>query len=158
MINFEPGRPFRPSSIARRRLGRIVVAYLAACFAAAVVLPFGFILDDVLSGRGLTMRASDWLVLPAGLFVVSVIAAAPFATLVIVLAESLRLVALAPYVAAGGLVGLGVEFVSRRLYTGRAIASPEDASIYLLVVLVGALAGFVYWLTAIRNRPIVGRM
>lgn len=141
--------------LAHGRLGRLVGAYLAACLAVALVLPIGLLLGDLIAGRPLTMHASDWLVLPAGLFVVSVIAAAPFATFAIVLAESFRIAALPPYLVAGGLIGMAAEALVLHLPIGRPEAPPASLSLYLLIASVGALAGLVYWLIAVRPRRIL---
>ncbi|MDR3495500.1 MAG: hypothetical protein P4L82_12945 [Ancalomicrobiaceae bacterium] len=146
--------PFARGRLVRGRLGRIVGAYLAACLVAAVVLPILFLIGDMVAGRSLAIRAGDWLVLPAGLFVVTVVAAAPFATLAIVLTEGFRLAAPIPYLAAGGVIGLGVEVVVHWLPVLKPDVQPADIVIYGIVAVVGMLAGFAYWLIAVRHRRI----
>ncbi|MDR3376774.1 MAG: hypothetical protein P4L98_23900 [Ancalomicrobiaceae bacterium] len=143
--------------LARGRLRRIVGAYLTACLAAALLLPIGFLVGDLVAGRMLTIHASDWLLLPAGLFLVSVIAAAPFATLAIVLAEGYRFAALLPYLVAGGLIGFAADVVVNHLPIARPEAQPADVFVYILVAAIGGVSGLVYWLIAVRHRQIAER-
>ncbi len=80
------------------------------------------------------------------------VSAAPLATAAIMIAESIVIRAIAYYLAFGAFIGLIIE-LGAILLVG---PSPKTLNVplLLLVAIVGALAGAVYWFLAVRQtRP-----
>jgi hypothetical protein len=132
-----------------------VRGYIGACFIAAWALPFGLILIDVLAGRRLTGRFTDFGIVVGGFFVVMLVSAAPLATAAIVATETYRTRVIWPFLIAGAGIGLIIQVIATYLVGTPASASvPAHWAIFVLVALVGAIAGAIYWAIAVRGtRP-----
>jgi len=149
-----PNHPNRPSSstIVRGRLGRIVRGYLGACFIAAWGLPLGLIMGDVAAGHRIAGRLTDFGVVVGGFFVILLVAAAPFATAVIVVTETTRIRAAWVFMAAGAGIGVIIEAIALTL--SRSPATVASPVVIGLIGITGALAGAAYWALAVRGtRP-----
>ena len=150
MAHKDPSGFSRPSAIASGRLGPVIRGYAAACLLAAVVLPFGLILQDLFTGRLGSLHVSEIFLVSAGLFLVTFIAAAPFATAFIVLSETMGIRSIAACAAFGALTGVMVEVIFRIFRSGPGPAG-SFWSLLLTVGLVGAASGVVYWIIALRG-------
>ena len=148
------------SAITSGRLGRIVRGYLGACFVAAWALPLGLILEDLVAGHQISGRFTDFGIVVGGFFLVMLVSAAPLATAAIMLTEGNRVRAAWPFAAVGALIGVIIEAVATYV-----IRTPSSAhipshhwTIFILVAVVGAVAGIVYWAIAVRGyRPPLSR-
>jgi predicted anti-sigma-YlaC factor YlaD len=156
MSSSGPNRSSR-SAIASGRLGRIVRGYLGACFIAAWVLPFGLILEDLVAGRRVSGRFTDFGIVVGGFFLVMLVSAAPLATAAIVVTESYRVRLIWPYLGAGAVIGVLIQFASGFIGPSSAAGTHMTANhwtILPLAAVVGAIAGAVYWAIAVRGyRP-----
>ncbi len=151
MTGTPPARDPRPSALAGGHLGRIIGAYAAACFSGAVILTVLLILRDLVVGSGLGASGlTDLALVIAGTFLVTVVAAAPFATAVIVAGETWRIGSLWAYLSAGAAIGAAILVLSG-LWSGVHGEGPGRWSMIGVFVLAGAGGGGVYWRLAARR-------
>ncbi|TBW40079.1 hypothetical protein EYW49_05280 [Siculibacillus lacustris] len=144
------GRP----AVADGRLGRIAGGYALACLAAAVVRTLGLVAEESFE-RGLaTVIAANGvgalILVPIASTVVIFVAAAPFATAALVVAESRRWRAAAAYLAAGAIVGPATQ-VLVAIVDGSTAA--PSAGLSGLAAIAGLAGGWVHWLVAVRASP-----
>jgi hypothetical protein len=112
----------------------------------------GLIVEDLAAGHPINGRMSDFGVVVGGLFIVMLVAAAPLATAAIVATESYRVRGMGPFLALGAVIGVIIEAIASLLV--RTPVVPAQWTIFIVVAIVGALAGAIYWLLAVRGaRP-----
>lgn len=139
--------------VAGGRLGRIVAAYALAAFAGALARTFGLVAQETaVRGFGAmieTNGAGALLVVPLASAFVTFLAAAPFVTAFLVFAESSGARANWLYVLAGAAIGPLAQLLIGLFAAG----ASSGAALYGLDAAAGALAGWVYWLVAVRAAP-----
>jgi hypothetical protein len=142
------------ATVAGGRLGRIVVAYALAALAGALARTFGLVAQETaVRGFGAmidTNGAGALVVVPLLSAFVTFLAAAPFVTAFLVFAEAGGARAGWLYVVAGAVIGpLAQVLIGLFDASGR---SPGLA-LYGLDAVAGAIAGWVYWMVAVRAAP-----
>lgn len=145
--------PERPT-VADGRLGRIVGAYLLACLAAAVVRTAGLLVQESL-GRGLAATLGEngvaaLILVPIASAVVIFVAAAPFATACLMVAENRRWRSPAAYLVAGAAIGPATQLLVAVLDGSTRVPS---AGLMSLAAISGLAGGWIHWLVAIRSAP-----
>jgi len=142
------------TTVAGGRLGRIVVAYALAAFAGALARTFGLVVQEA-AVRGFsamieTNGIGAFVVVPLASALVAFLAAAPFVTAFLVFAESGGARANWLYVLAGGAIGpMAQGLIGLFDTSGR----PASLALYGLAAAAGAVAGWVYWIVAVRAAP-----
>lgn len=143
-----------PDRLAGGRLGRIVGAYALAALGAAVLRTVALIAEEIaVAGFGTVIELNGWLALlivPLASAVVIFLAAAPFTTAFVVFAESRGLRSAGPHLLAGAVIGLLTQVAVSFLDGSRGATPP---AILLLAAAVGLVAGWLYWMVAIRAAP-----
>lgn len=142
------------ATVAGGRLGRIVVAYALAAFAGALARTFGLVAQETaVRGFGAMIETNGvgaLVLVPLASGFVAFLAAAPFVTAFLVFAESSGARAGWIYVAAGAVIGpLAQLLIGLFDASGHA----TGLALYGLDLLVGAVAGWVYWAVAVRAEP-----
>jgi hypothetical protein len=142
------------SRVADGRLGRIVGAYLLATVAAALLRTLGLVVEETVE-RGLGAIVADnglgaLILVPIASALVIFVAAAPFATAALMVAESRRWRAAAAYLVIGALIGPATQLLVAVL--GGATSAPS-AGLTALAALAGLTGGWIYWLVAVRSAP-----
>lgn len=140
--------------VASGRIGRIVLAYVLATGAAALVRTLGLIAEESWT-RGFGRLVGDngiasLALVPAATALVAFFAAAPFVTAFVVWAEGRALRSGVAHVAAGAVVGLVTQTLVA-LLTGTFAALPTG--VVVLSSFAGAIGGWIYWLIAVRSAP-----
>ena len=142
-----------PMPVASGRIGRIVVAYVLAVAAAAVLRTVGLVVEETwVRGFDRLVAVNGWsslLVVPAMTALIGFVAAAPVATAVLVVAEARGMRVLWGYALAGGAIAALTRFVVTLPF---GLAGPT-AGLVALETVAGIIAGWVYWLVAIRSAP-----
>lgn len=145
--------PPRPR-VADGRLGRIVGAYLLATIAAALLRTLGLLAEETFE-RGLFAIVADngagaLILVPVASSLVIFVAAAPFATAALMVAESRRWRGATAYLVAGAAVGPATQLLVAVL--GGSTSAPS-LGLAGLAALAGLTGGWVYWLVAVRSAP-----
>lgn len=146
-LTFDAGR------VASGRIGRIVTAYVVAVVIGSLLRTFGLVIEESLtSGFGGIVRRFGWaslLVVPIMTTVVALIAAAPFATAFFVVAEGRATRSRLAWIVAGAAIAV----VAQLLVTVPFDAPAPALGLLGLDALVGAIAGSVGWVVAVRSAP-----
>jgi hypothetical protein len=150
--------PDRPA-VADGRLGRIIGAYLLACFAAALVRTIGLVVEESI-GRGFATvlgenGAGALILVPVASTVVIFVAAAPFATACLMVAENRRWRSPFGYLLAGAAIGPATQILVAIFDGSTAVPS---AGLSGLAAASGLTGGWVHWLVAIRSAPPAPRL
>lgn len=150
--------PDRPA-VADGRLGRIVGAYLLACLAASLMRTVGLILEESI-GRGFATvlgenGAAALILVPVASTIVIFVAAAPFATACLMVAESRRWRSPIGYLVAGAAIGPATQILVAIFDGSTAVPS---AGLSALAAASGATGGWVHWLVAVRSAPPAPRL
>ena len=140
--------------VAGGRLGRIVAAFALAAFAGAIARTFGLVIQETaVRGFGAMIETNGLgalVLVPLLSGFVAFLAAAPFVTAFLVFAEAAGARAVWIYVLAGAVIGPAAQ-----LLIGLFDASGRSTglALYGLDLLAGAVAGWVYWMVAVRAAP-----
>ncbi|WP_407049314.1 hypothetical protein [Methyloraptor flagellatus] len=136
-----------------RRLWTVIGAYAIACLAAAILLPLALILRDaaVLGSDKVvrTMGLSDVGIVVLFAFLTSFVAAAPVSAALIVIAETRQIRSALAYLGFGALAGASAQLVAALIRGG----ASSGVGLYATIAGVGAVAGLLYWLVAVRPLP-----
>ena len=145
--------PLETSRVASGRIGRLVLAYAGAVIAAATTRTLGLVIEETLvSGFDRLIAGNGWsslLTVPALTGLVAFVAAAPFATGFLVVAEGRGARGLAPYVFAGALVAVATQL----LLTVPLGFPMAGVGLLLLDAAAGAVGGWVAWVIGVRSAP-----
>lgn len=139
--------------VASGRIARLVVAYAAAVAVAAVARTVGLVVEETwTSGFARLIAANGWAslaVVPAMTGLVAFVAAAPFATAFLVVAEARGLRAAFAWIVAGAVVAVATQAILAlpfRLPLPSLGLSGLDA-------LAGAIGGWAAWVIGVRSAP-----
>mgnify|MGYP001766476160 CR=1 FL=1 len=142
------------ASVAGGRLGRIVGAYALAAFAGAIARTFGLVAQETaVRGFGAMIETNGigaLVVVPLLSGLVAFLAAAPFVTAFLVFAEGRGARANWLYVVAGAVIG---PLAQGLIGLFDASGWTPGLGLYGLDMVAGAVAGWVYWMVAVRAAP-----
>lgn len=145
--------PLEATRVASGRIGRLAVAYLVAVIVTAVVRTVGLVIEESwIAGFDRLIAANGWsslLLVPTMTGLVGFVAAAPFATAFLVVAEGRGLRTRLAYVVAGAVVA-----VSTQLLLSLPFGFPAPSlGLVLLDAVAGAIGGWVAWIVGVRSAP-----
>lgn len=145
--------PLEATRVASGRIGRLFAAYLAAVAVAALVRTFGLVAEETWTfGFDRLIAANGWSslgIVPAMTALIAFVAAAPFATAFLVVAEGRGVRGLAAYLVAGVVVAVVTQFI---LTVPFGFPAP-GLGLSLLDAAAGAVAGWVAWVIGVRAAP-----
>lgn len=139
------------------RLATVVGAYAIACAVAAVLLLIAFLLHDLALG-GLERVGRAFSVAAVGIFLLfgfltAFVAAAPVAAALIMISEARRIRSALVHCAFGAVTGPSALLIAHLVAAVVGRDTAIDIGMLATVAAVGAIAGGVYWLFAIRPQP-----
>lgn len=144
--------PYEATRVASGRIGRLVVAYVAAVVVVAVVRTLGLVAEESwVHGFERLIAANGWsslLLVPAMTGLVGFVAAAPFATAFLVVAEGRGMRSLATY----AIAGLVVAVLTQMLLALFDVDLP-GVGLLVLDAVAGAIGGWVGWMVGVRSAP-----
>lgn len=144
--------PLEATRVASGRIARLFVAYVAAVVVVAVVRTLGLVAEESWThGFERLIAANGWaslLLVPAMTGLVGFVAAAPFATAFLVVAEGRGGRSLAAYV----IAGLVVAVLTQMLLALFDVDVPA-AGLLALDAVAGAIGGWAGWLIGVRSAP-----
>lgn len=146
-------RPLATRRVASGRIGRILIGYALAVIAAAALRTLGLVIEESWArGFDRLIAVNGWsslVVVPAMTALIGFVAAAPLVTAFLVVAEARAFRALAVYMVAGPIIA-----VATRLLVVLPFGLPLPATgLLTLEAATGIVAGWVYWVVAIRSAP-----
>ncbi|NLH81784.1 MAG: hypothetical protein GX458_13180 [Phyllobacteriaceae bacterium] len=145
--------PLEATRVASGRIGRLAVAYLVAVIVTAVVRTLGLVIEESwVGGFDRLIAANGWsslVLVPAMTALVAFVAAAPFATAFLVIAEGQGLRTRRAYVLAGLIVAVSTQFL---LSVPFGLPLPSIGLVGLDAV-AGAVGGWVAWIVGVRSAP-----
>lgn len=145
--------PLVSRPVASGRIGRLVVAYVVAVVVTATLRTIGLVAEESwVSGFDRLIATNGWtslLVVPAMTGLVAFVAAAPFATAFLVVAEARGLRSLFAWILAGAVVAVATQTI---------LALPfrlplPSAGLGGLDAVAGAVGGWAAWLIGVRSAP-----
>lgn len=145
--------PFEASRVGSGRIGRLVVAYAVAVVAAAAVRTLGLVLEELwVSGFDRMIAANGWsslLAVPVLTGIVAFVAASPFATAFLVVAEARGMRSPLIHLVTGGAIAVATQAVTTFPF-GLPAAS---GGLLVLDAFAGMVGGWVCWIVAVRSAP-----
>jgi hypothetical protein len=136
--------------------GRLMLAYAVACLVATLLLPLAlFLRDAAVLGTGAVgadVSFGDVAAIVVIGFPLVFVFAAPFATTLIVVTQTLHIGGLPVYLAGGAAIGPVVGLIAHLMPSLGPAAPPAHWGSYLVYATIGLPAAAVFWALAIRPR------
>ena len=145
--------PYEASRVASGRIGRLVVAYAVAVVAAVAARTLGLVVEEAwVSGFDRMIATNGWsslLAVPILTGIVAFVAASPFATAFLVVAEGRGMRGPLLHLAAGAAIAVAAQALTTFPF-GLPAAS---GGLLALDAFAGMIGGWVCWIVAVRSAP-----
>lgn len=145
--------PYEATRVASGRIGRLFVAYVAAVVVVALVRTLGLVAEESwVHGFGRLIEANGWsslFLVPVMTALLGFVAAAPFATAFLVVAEGRGVRTLLAY----GLAGLVIAVATQLVLTLPFGFPAPSFGLLGVDAIAGGLGGWVGWMIGVRAAP-----
>lgn len=135
--------------------GRLMACYALACLTAVLLLPLLLFLRDVVALGPATAGANVAFAELAAIIIVGFpvvfVFAAPFATALIVVAQTLRRNSAGLYLVGGAVIGPIVGLIAHLMPAITPATTPAHWGSFALYALIGLASGAVFWYCAFRQ-------